>query len=77
MKKGNVREMHTVKNFYPTGYIKSIRLELKKVIWPDKPELVTDTVVVISCVAVFAVSFWLIDTVFLACLKGALEITLL
>ena len=55
---------------------KEVRLELKKVVWPTREELTTDTIVVIACCAFFSVMFWLIDTGFLAALKGILGVTL-
>jgi preprotein translocase subunit SecE len=58
------------------GYLKGVRQELRKVVWPTREELTTDTVVVFVCVAFFALTFWLIDTGFLAALKGILGITL-
>jgi preprotein translocase subunit SecE len=58
------------------SYLKGVRQELRKVVWPTKDELSKDTVVVIACVAFFALAFWLIDTGFLAALKGILGITL-
>jgi preprotein translocase subunit SecE len=58
------------------SYLKGVRQELRKVVWLTKDELTTDTVVVIACVLFFAVTFWLIDTGFLAALKGILGITL-
>ena len=58
------------------AYLKGVRQEFKKVVWPTREELVTDTVVVFACVIFFAVAFWLIDTGFLAALKGILGITL-
>ena len=58
------------------AYHKGVRQEFKKVVWPTKEELATDTVVVFACVIFFAVAFWLIDTGFLAALKGLLGITL-
>ena len=58
------------------AYLKGVRQEFKKVVWPTREELVTDTVVVFACVIFFAVTFWLIDTGFLAALKGILGITL-
>lgn len=58
------------------AFFRGVRQELKKVVWPTKEELTTDTVVVIACVVFFAVAFWLIDTGFLAALKGILGITL-
>ena len=58
------------------AYLRGVRQEFKKVVWPTREELVTDTVVVFACVIFFAVAFWLIDTGFLAALKGLLGITL-
>ena len=58
------------------AYLKGVRQEFKKVVWPTKEELTTDTIVVFACVIFFAVAFWLIDTGFLAALKGILGITL-
>lgn len=57
-------------------YLRGVRQEFRKVVWPTRDELTTDTIVVIGCVVFFAVAFWLIDTGFLAALKGILGITL-
>ena len=58
------------------AYLRGVRQEFKKVVWPTREELTTDTIVVFACVIFFAVGFWLIDTGFLAALKGILGITL-
>ena len=58
------------------AYLRGVRQEFSKVVWPTREELTTDTVVVFACVIFFAVAFWLIDTGFLAALKGILGITL-
>lgn len=58
------------------AFLKGVRQELKKVVWPTREELTTDTIVVVACVAFFALAFWLIDTGFLAALKGILGVTL-
>ena len=58
------------------SYLRGVRQEFRKVVWPTREELTTDTIVVVGCVAFFAVAFWLIDTGFLAALKGILGITL-
>ncbi len=58
------------------SYVKGVRQEFSKVVWPTREELTTDTVVVFATVIFFAVAFWLIDTGFLAALKGILGITL-
>ena len=57
-------------------YLRGVRQEFSKVVWPTREELVTDTVVVFATVVFFALAFWLIDTGFLAALKGILGITL-
>lgn len=57
-------------------YLKGVRLEMKKVVWPTKKEMISYTVVVIATCAVFALGFWLIDTGVLAALKGILGVTL-
>ena len=58
------------------AYLKGVWQEFSKVVWPTREELATDTVAVFACVLFFAVGFWLIDTGFLAALKGILGITL-
>lgn len=58
------------------AYLRGVRQEFRKVVWPTREELMTDTIVVFGCVIFFAVAFWLIDTGFLAALKGILGITL-
>ena len=58
------------------AYLRGVKQEFSKVVWPTREELTTDTIVVFGCVAFFAVLFWLIDTGFLAALKGILGITL-
>ena len=58
------------------AYLRGVRQEFKKVVWPTRETLTTDTIVVFECVIFFAVGFWLIDTGFLAALKGILGITL-
>lgn len=58
------------------SYIRGVRQEFGKVVWPTREELTTDTIVVFATVIFFALAFWLIDTGFLAALKGILGITL-
>ncbi len=57
-------------------YLKGVRLEMRKVVWPTKKELVNFTVVVLAVCAFFAVGFWAIDTGVLAGLRSVLGITL-
>ncbi len=57
-------------------YFNGVRIEMKKVVWPTKQEVVSYTAIVIATCAVFALGFWLIDTGALAALKSLLNITL-
>lgn len=57
-------------------YLKGVKIEMSKVVWPTKKELGTFTGVVIATCAVFALGFWLIDTGVLAALRAVLGITL-
>ena len=64
------------KKFSFKEYFKSVKVEMKKVVWPTKKETWSYTAVVIATCAVFALGFWLIDTGVLAALKGILNISL-
>ena len=57
-------------------YLKGVKLEMKKVIWPTKKELINFTVVVLAVCAFFAIGFWAIDSAVLAGLRSVLGITL-
>lgn len=57
-------------------YFKGVKTEMKKVVWPTRKELGSYTVVVVAVCAAFALAFWLVDTGFLAVLRGILGITL-
>lgn len=73
-KKQNEKPESTKKGFI--NYLKGVRQETKKVVWPTREELTADAVAVFATCAFFALAFWLIDTGFLAALKGVLGITL-
>lgn len=57
-------------------YLRNVKMEFSKVVWPGKEELGTDTVTVIIICAAFAVLFWAADTGVLAGLRSVLGITL-
>ena len=57
-------------------YFRGVKVEMKKVVWPTKKEIISYTGVVIATCAVFALGFWLIDTGVLAALKAVLNVTL-
>jgi preprotein translocase subunit SecE len=45
-------------------YFKNVKAELKKVIWPNKKDLISYTTVVLTTCVVVSVGIWLVDTVF-------------
>ena len=57
-------------------YFRGIKIEMKKVIWPSKNELVSYTGVVILTCAVFALGFWAIDSVCALILQKLLGISI-
>ncbi len=58
------------------AYLRGVRQELKKVVWPTREELLSNTVIVFAVCAFFALAFWLIDTGFLALLRHVLGVTI-
>lgn len=58
------------------GYLKGVRKEMGKVIWPTRQELGAYTAVVLATCAVCALGFWLIDMGVLTALRQVLGITL-
>lgn len=50
-------------------YLKSVRAELKKVIWPNREELTSYTTVVLVTCALAGFGIWVIDTLFGKLLK--------
>ncbi|MGI6737313.1 MAG: preprotein translocase subunit SecE [Anaerovoracaceae bacterium] len=58
------------------GYLRGVRTEMKKVVWPTRKELGSYTVVVIAACAFFALLFWGIDSGFLAILRQLLGISM-
>ena len=45
-------------------YVKSVYVEMRKVTWPSRSELVSSTVVVIALSIIVAVIIFLMDTIF-------------
>ena len=50
-------------------YFREVRVELKKVNWPNKREISVFAGIVLSTLVVIGAFFWVLDTVFLALLK--------
>lgn len=57
-------------------YLKGVKLEIKKVVWPTQKELYSYAGLVVVACAFFAVAFWAIDTGFLAVLRRLLGINM-
>ena len=51
-------------------YLHDVRVELKRVIWPSRPELESYSIAVIATLAVFGVVIWLVDTGIVGVLVG-------
>jgi preprotein translocase subunit SecE len=50
-------------------YFRGVRVEIKKVVWPTRKELVLYTwTVLVTCTA-FSLAIWLVDTLFIQLLK--------
>lgn len=47
------------------GFIKGSRTELRKVIWPTRPETIQTTLVVVAMVVVMALILWGLDSFFM------------
>jgi len=50
-------------------FLREVKAELKKVSWPTKPELISNTGIVFLAVAIVSTLIWAIDGVFSAVLK--------
>ena len=46
------------------GFIKSSKTELRKVVWPTRPETIQTTLVVVAMVVVIAIILWGVDSLF-------------
>lgn len=52
------------KGFSITTFLSETKVELKKVTWPTKQELIANTIVVIIAVVLCAALIWIIDSIF-------------
>ena len=57
-------------------YLRGVRTEIKKVVWPTKKELTSFTIVVLLACTFFALLFSAVDSAVLAALKAVLGISL-
>ena len=59
---GAKKDSNIIKRF--GKFLKATRSELKKVIWPNRSELVNNTIIVIISVALVMFALWVLDSVF-------------
>ena len=52
------------KGFSISEFLSETKVELKKVTWPTKQELIANTIVVIIAVVLCAALIWIIDSIF-------------
>ena len=45
-------------------YLKGVKSEWSKIIWPEKNQVIAETAFVVAIVAIFTISVYLIDLVF-------------
>jgi preprotein translocase subunit SecE len=45
------------------SFFRDVRSEMRKTVWPGRPEVQSTTIVVLVTVFIFAAYFWLIDNV--------------
>ena len=55
------------------NFFKESKVELKKVTWPTRQELIVNTIVVMIAVALCAVAIWIIDSIFSVVIRGILQ----
>jgi len=56
-----------------TAFVKESKVELKKVTWPTRQELIVSTIVVLFAVALVAAAIWLVDSVFSILIRALLR----
>jgi len=54
--------LQTMKGQKFLGMAKEARVEIRKVIWPTRPETTQTTLIVLAAVAIVALLLWLIDS---------------
>ena len=55
-----------------TRFFKEVRVEMKKVVWPTKKQLINNTSVVIVCILTIGIAIWLLDAGFSVLFKEVL-----
>lgn len=61
------------KGFSIANFLKETKVELKKVTWPTKQELIANTIVVIIAVCLCAGLIWIIDSFFSVAFRMILQ----
>ena len=56
------------------NYLRGVRTEVKKVVWPTRKELISYTTVVLFACTAFALLFWAFDSGFITGLQAVLSL---
>ena len=51
-------------------YLRELKSELKKVVWPTPKQVAKNTLIVVACVIVVGIFIWRFDFVAQACITG-------
>ncbi len=54
-------------------FFRESKVELKKVTWPTRQELIVNTIVVLFAVALVAIAIWVVDSVFSVLIRAILH----
>lgn len=75
-KKKKAKQLHKpkVERTSPAQYLKEVRLELKKVAWPSRQEVITFTIIVLVVVVIFGIYTGLLDAFFQYVIKLSTEL---
>lgn len=57
-----------------TKWLHELRVELKKVVWPSRKDVIRNTLVVIACVLVVGVVIWLFDALSAAVVRALINL---
>lgn len=58
-----------------TGWCHDMKVELKKVVWPKRKELVNACLVVAACILIVGVFIWILDGVAAEAIKALIDVS--
>jgi preprotein translocase subunit SecE len=67
-----LEEVREVAKISPVEFLKQVRVETGKVVWPTRKETVTTTIMVLIMTTLLGIFFFGVDSAFSAIVKGLL-----